>query len=724
MFCNLIYFCLFTIQAAVERAKQLREERKNGINEAESHSFTPQLNKRPSYLSSKPDSLDKLASEVVLSDDIFEKPLPGKKAYDNTPSEIPPVPSPGSDALGREMKRFPGDSVPKATNIGVDKNRNGVNPQIKRQTEDDPDENFMNNLRSDSHGNRNGPGWNDDITTDGGFDAFKNGKKGGGSSIPKPSRRALLGQKQEQPSDYTTQFERNQYQQQQQQQQNKHDTRSAALAQSDWNSDTDIVPMATATKITPRKDAPQQRNELTELDGTAIRQARSKLSLLKSKIRQSESGNATLRSQSLTRSGSSETFSNTSKTNDSMNETGDSMFGNGRKTAPLAMGQDDGSYNDDFNQSNGIADRSRKLRSQVPRKAAPPDDGYRQQQQQQQQQQSRYETPRLNRNQPSKAGFDGDDHYQFHHQKSTQQRSQPQQERNPPSREQPPSNSYNKRQPPLPSQDSDDEDQDLNRGRGNASRAPVGIVNNDNDNEDGDGQPQMECPDCGRKFNSIPFQKHIKICAKVFVQKRKVFDSQKMRIQDNPELVNILTKAQKDEKRKAQRAAASSSSSMAGDGFKGAKYGGGGGGFGNEQAQGRSQQQQIPVQQQVAQGRPNKPAPAASDAGESAASKAAKWKEQSEAFRAAMKAAKQFSKAVATGGPLPPPVISAPDSSLVPCPHCGRRFNEKAADRHIPQCQNIIAKPSSLKKGAGGGGGINGTLAVKTKTTTTTKGKR
>eukprot|EP01036_Dinobryon_divergens_P022146 gene22146-30382_t len=672
-------------KAAVERAKQLREERKNGINDAETHSFTPQLNKRPSYLSNKPDSLDKLASEVVLSDDIFEKPLPGKKAYDNiTPAEIPPAPSPGSDALGREMKRFPGDSIPKATNSGVDKNRNGANPQIKRQIEDDPEENFMNNLRSDSRANRNGPGWNDDITTDGGFDAFKNGKKGGGSSIPKPSRRALLGQKQEQPSDYSSQFERNQFQQQQQQQQqNKYEVKSAAMAQNEWNSDTEIVP----AKITPRKDAPPQRNELTDLDGTAIRQARSKLSLLKSKIRQSESGNATLRSQSLTRSGSSETFSNTSKTNDSMNETGDSMFGNGRKTAPLALGQDDGSYNDDFHQSNGIADRSRKPRAQAPRKAGP-DDGYRQQQQQQQQQ--RYESPRVSRNQPPKTGFDGDDHYQFHHQNSQQQRPQQQQERNPQSREQPPSNSYNRRQPPPPSQDSDDEDLNLGRGN-NAPRAPISNFNDDNGNEDGDGQPQMECPDCGRKFNSIPFQKHIKICAKVFVQKRKVFDSQKMRIQDNPELVKIITKAQKDEKRKAQ-------------------------------GRSQQQQQQMPVQQQVAQGRPNKPAPASSDAGESAANKAAKWKEQSEAFRAAMKAAKEFNKAVATGAPLPPPVISAPDSSLIPCPHCGRRFNDKAADRHIPQCQNIIAKPSSLKKGAGGGGGINGTLAVKSKTTT--KGKR
>ena len=66
-----------------------------------------------------------------------------------------------------------------------------------------------------------------------------------------------------------------------------------------------------------------------------------------------------------------------------------------------------------------------------------------------------------------------------------------------------------------------------------------------------------------------------------------------------------------------------------------------------------------------------------------------------------MKAAREFSKAQAAGGPLPPPVISAPDPSLIPCPHCGRKFNSKAAERHIPQCQNIQAKPTMLKRGTG-----------------------
>jgi len=168
----------------------------------------------------------------------------------------------------------------------------------------------------------------------------------------------------------------------------------------------------------------------------------------------------------------------------------------------------------------------------------------------------------------------------------------------------------------------------------------------------------MECPDCGRKFNPIPYEKHIKICAKVFLQKRKAFDSAKMRIEAIPELVEIKTK----EKRMGTK--------------------------------------KKPVRQA---------APAAEERPINAEKKA-KWKEQSNAFREAMKAARQYSEAVKTGAPLPPPpVASAPDPSLILCDNCGRRFNEKAAERHIPQCKNIRAKPKALMRGSGGGGGVNGT---------------
>ena len=35
------------------------------------------------------------------------------------------------------------------------------------------------------------------------------------------------------------------------------------------------------------------------------------------------------------------------------------------------------------------------------------------------------------------------------------------------------------------------------------------------------------------------------------------------------------------------------------------------------------------------------------------------------------------------------------DSNLIPCPHCNRKFNQQAADRHIPKCANITHKPKA-----------------------------
>jgi hypothetical protein len=40
---------------------------------------------------------------------------------------------------------------------------------------------------------------------------------------------------------------------------------------------------------------------------------------------------------------------------------------------------------------------------------------------------------------------------------------------------------------------------------------------------------RVECPTCGRKFVEEALVRHQKVCKKVFVQKRKVFDIKKVR---------------------------------------------------------------------------------------------------------------------------------------------------------------------------------------------------
>ena len=167
----------------------------------------------------------------------------------------------------------------------------------------------------------------------------------------------------------------------------------------------------------------------------------------------------------------------------------------------------------------------------------------------------------------------------------------------------------------------------------------------------------LTCPSCGRHFNKEPFAKHVKVCKKVFVQKRKVFDSSSMRLKAIPDLQSVQPSAASNRKKNLSNS---------------------------------KPQQMNPNGTKI-------------------------WKQQSESFREAIRAARELKEyeemrqeavLLGTAQHLPPPPLprpSAPDPSLIQCPHCERRFNSKAAERHIPQCQNIFAKPSTLKKGSGVG---------------------
>lgn len=76
------------------------------------------------------------------------------------------------------------------------------------------------------------------------------------------------------------------------------------------------------------------------------------------------------------------------------------------------------------------------------------------------------------------------------------------------------------------------------------------------------------------------------------------------------------------------------------------------------------------------------------------------WRAQHESFVEAIRYAKKVTQIEASGGSAadlpPPPRSENPD--YVQCPYCSRRFNQNAAERHIPHCKNTKARPAPLKK--------------------------
>ena len=74
---------------------------------------------------------------------------------------------------------------------------------------------------------------------------------------------------------------------------------------------------------------------------------------------------------------------------------------------------------------------------------------------------------------------------------------------------------------------------------------------------------------------------------------------------------------------------------------------------------------------------------------EKKAKKKGDWKAKSEAFRAAMRAAKDPNSA---------PVEAYVDPDQVQCEHCNRTFSSGAAERHIPRCKESAMK-NSLRLG-------------------------
>lgn len=67
------------------------------------------------------------------------------------------------------------------------------------------------------------------------------------------------------------------------------------------------------------------------------------------------------------------------------------------------------------------------------------------------------------------------------------------------------------------------------------------------------------------------------------------------------------------------------------------------------------------------------------------------WRQKHEDFINSIRAAKEMKAHVARGGKLSdlPPPPPSDYSDYVQCPHCSRRFNQQAAERHIPKCANF-----------------------------------
>ena len=82
------------------------------------------------------------------------------------------------------------------------------------------------------------------------------------------------------------------------------------------------------------------------------------------------------------------------------------------------------------------------------------------------------------------------------------------------------------------------------------------------------------------------------------------------------------------------------------------------------------------------------------------------WKKQHIDFINHIRYAKRMTTVQKQGGDIrllapPPAQLADPTADYVQCPHCRRKYNQQAAERHIPLCKNIINKPKPPPRAAG-----------------------
>ncbi|KRX07888.1 hypothetical protein PPERSA_10276 [Pseudocohnilembus persalinus] len=76
------------------------------------------------------------------------------------------------------------------------------------------------------------------------------------------------------------------------------------------------------------------------------------------------------------------------------------------------------------------------------------------------------------------------------------------------------------------------------------------------------------------------------------------------------------------------------------------------------------------------------------------------WRAKHQEFVEAMKYNRQVNQVEKMGGDIrqiaPPKQSQAMYADYIQCPHCGRKFNQSAGERHIPKCATTIAKPKPV----------------------------
>ncbi|XP_030245116.1 uncharacterized protein LOC108655770 [Drosophila navojoa] len=173
------------------------------------------------------------------------------------------------------------------------------------------------------------------------------------------------------------------------------------------------------------------------------------------------------------------------------------------------------------------------------------------------------------------------------------------------------------------------------KGRQVKPKSPVTKIQMDSAPPEG----TKTCRFCGRHFNIDRLAKHEDVCQRTMNTKRKIFDAAKQRVK----------------------------------------------GTDNEKYNSKGQQKSNLSRSQSTY------SSAAQQKGLKTGVKKSNWRKKHEEFIEAIRAAKKVQAHLARGGKLsdlpPPPPSENPD--YIQCPHCGRRFNEQAAERHIPRCATM-----------------------------------